>query len=116
MKKTEAKIALYKHPKMTFKTVWIGAYGGHFNALIFFAKKPKVTAYTSIDNKTVGGMYLEDFQQLYPNCDISELLDPNNDNKPYEIEVSNFIKVKLQAAWEYDGTRIESFDFHAQGY
>lgn len=102
---------------MSFKTVWIGAYGGHFDALIFFNKKPRKTAYTSIDNETCGGMYLCDFQKLYPDCDISELLNPDNHNRPYEIEVSNFIKVKLQAVWE-DGfaKRIENFDFHAQGY
>lgn len=110
------KIAKYKHPKMQYKTIWIGAYGGHFDALIFFEKKPKITKYTSIDNKTVGGMYLCDFQRLYPDCDISELLDPYNNNRPYEIEVSNFIKVKIQAVWEEDMSIIESFDFHAQGY
>ena len=109
------KIAKYKHPQTEIRKVWVGAYGGHFDALIFFKDEPKITDYTSIDNKTVGGMYLCDFRELYPDADISEILNPENNNRPYDIEVRKTIPIEIEAFFDKDGIMI-SYDFHAQGY
>lgn len=108
-------IANYQRPLLTFKTVWAGAYGGHYDAIIFFKNKPKITSYTTLDNKTVGCMFLCDFQELYPKADISALLDPENNNRPFDIEVSNFIKIKLEGFWDEDGFLVD-YNMHADGY
>lgn len=37
---TTTLIAKYNPPKLSYKNVWAGIYGGHYDAIVFFKKKP----------------------------------------------------------------------------
>lgn len=117
------KTAVYKQPKLTFKTVWAGIYGGHYDAIVFFKKKPKLSKgkenflthelkyYDMVDNKhlTCGAMWLGDFEELYPTVDIKEYYESR------ETEIVQVFKLKLQAAWDKYG-ELNTINLRADGY
>jgi hypothetical protein len=116
-------IARYKHPKTKFKRVWVGMYGGHYDIIVFFKRKPKKSKedyklidcikgkyYDCYDNKDliVGDMSLCDFEVLYPEVDLSPYLD---NGRPKEIEITEVFQIKLEAVWDKYNT-IEEYKMH----
>ncbi len=95
-----AKLTL---PRMKTKTVWCGTYGGHYNQIVFFSKKPVASTeehnhisgvwYDCLDNKEiiVGDMGYEEFMELYPTANIPY---------PTDIEVVVLTQIKITTIWE----------------
>lgn len=103
-------IAKYKHPKTQTKKLWVGSYGGHYDALFFFKKKPKKTGelndstkyYCIVDNSNlvVGSMYLCDFAELYPDFDMGLL-------KPEHIEITKVFQIMFEAVYSPYGDLVD---------
>ncbi|MDV3603804.1 hypothetical protein CMU86_11615 [Elizabethkingia anophelis] len=99
-------VAKYVHPKTEIKKVWIGSYGGHYEAVFFFKKKPKKTGemndgtkyYCTVDNRdlVIGSMYMNDFKEVYPDFDTSII-------KPKSIEITEVIQILLEAVYDQHG-------------
>lgn len=114
--KTNIPVAKYVHPKTQTKKLWVGSYGGHYEALFFFKKKPKKTGclnddtkyYCIIDNKelVVGSMYLCDFEELYPDFDMNLL-------KPDDIEITNVFPIMFEAVYDSYGD-LRDFKYNAE--
>lgn len=112
--------AKYRHPKTKTKKLWVGSYGGHYEALFFFKKKPKLTKdtygydwfdekyYCIVENKDLvaGSMYLGDFEILYPDFDISLL-------KPEHIEITKVIQIMFEAVYDDYGNLVD-FSYNAE--
>lgn len=120
----KAIIAKYNEPKRTFKTVWAGIYGGHYDAIVFFKSKPKKSKedydlidvidgkyYDMIDNLslTCGAMWYGDFEELYPDVDLKEYYDRR------ETEIVEVFQLKLEAAWDKYG-ELNTINLRADGY
>lgn len=109
--KTSSKIvdAKIKFPKLSTKTVWAGVYGGHYDQIVFFSKKPvkskdyNVNLYDCYDNKEIiiGDMGLGEFKELYPGADLSAFLDQSG--KPKDIEVVEVFQIRLEAMYDEYG-------------
>ena len=104
-------------PPMKTKTVWCGLYGGHYDVIIFFSKKPVLSQdihrfagvkyYDAYDNKKfiVGSMSLPEFIELYPDC---------KHLKPTEIDIVEVFKIQLTTMW--DGKRMRGIMTDMDGY
>lgn len=104
-------------PKLTTRHVWIGGYGGHYDALVIFHTKPvpstkdsnysKGIWYDCLDNeKNIAGCIEPDtFKELF-GIDVSHVIEA--------IEVTKLIEVRLTAVW--DENRLVSFDFNLDGW
>lgn len=100
------KKAIFKLPKMKTKIVWYGSYGGHYDCIIFFKKKPTMVESNSIhytedevdlvqesqDKNVLGGMWPQDFEDL-----------TGIKIKPSEIEITKVYKLELTAPWDEYG-------------
>lgn len=108
--KNTLPIAKYKHPKTETRKVWIGSYGGHYEALFIFKKKPKKTEYLNdgtkyyciVDNSdlVIGSMYLCDFEELYPDFDMNLL-------KPKHIEIVEVFQIMFEAVYNSYGNLVD---------
>lgn len=109
-------IAKYVHPKTQIKKLWVGSYGGHYDALFLFKKKPIKTEYLYdgtkyyciVDNGEliVGSMYLCDFEELYPEFDMN-LLEPEH------IEITKVFPIMLEAVYDSYGD-LRDFKYNAE--
>ena len=114
--KNTIPIAKYKHPKTQTKKVWIGSYGGHYEALFIFKKKPKKTEelndgtkyYCIADNQdlVIGSMYMCDFEILYPDFDMNLL-------KPENIEITKVFPIMFEAVYNKYGDLMD-FKYNAE--
>jgi hypothetical protein len=103
-------------PKLRTITVWIGAYGGHYDIVVLFRKKP--THYCTddtFDQKIVNlskeheaGNILADMhpamlQELFPTLDLKPIL--KNNGRPVAIEIlsNGLIKAEIAAPIDEDG-------------
>jgi len=104
-------------PKLETKTVWVGIYGGHYDAIVFFNKKPKLSKetighsnirfYDCLDNRDliIGCMWYGDFKELFPDANLGEAKD---------IEIPEVFKLKLRTYWEDD--KLKQINFNADGW
>lgn len=109
-------LAKYVHPKTQTKKIWVGSYGGYYEALFFFKKKPKKTEelndgtkyYCIVDNKdlVIGSMYMGDFEILYPDFDMSLL-------KSEHIEITKVFQIMFEAVYDDYGDLID-FKYNAE--
>ncbi|WP_137905520.1 hypothetical protein [Chryseobacterium sp. 2VB] len=116
--KTKIPIAKYIHPKTQIKKVWIGSYGGHYEAIFFFKKKPKKTSelndgtkyYCIVDNRdlVIGSMFMGDFKELYPDFDMNII-------KPKDIEITEVIQIMFEAVYDKYGDLV-SYKYNADNY
>jgi hypothetical protein len=118
--------ASLKMPKISTKNIWFGIYGGHYDCITFFDRKPKKSKedYNLIDvikgkyydllenkQKIVGTMYLSEFEELYPDFDLSfHLVEGNGGMRPKAIEIIEVFQLKLQAYWDEGKMRTINFD------
>lgn len=117
-KVTNAKLVL---PELEYRKVWAGLYGGHYDVIVFFSKKPAKAKeayrkgwkvlYDCLENEKliVGDMSLCDFRTLYPNVDLTPYTQENG--RPKEIEVTEIFQLNLQCTWDKYG-KMEDFRFH----
>ena len=112
-------------PKTSIKKVWAGIYGGHYDCIVFFKKKPKLSkeAYgyewfdekyiDMVENKdlTCGAMWYADFETLYPEAAIQ--IRPIFENR--RIEIVEVFQIGLEAVWD-KYNELERFEFRADGY
>lgn len=112
--KNTIPVAKYKHPKTQTRKVWIGSYGGHYEALFIFKKKPKLTKetygyewfdekyYSIVENEdlVIGSMYLCDFEELYPDFDMDLI-------KPEHIEITKVIPIIFEAVYDKYGNLVD---------
>lgn len=113
-------LAKYKQPKTKIKKVWIGSYGGHYEAIFIFKRKPKLTNdtygyewfdekyYCIVENKdlVIGSMYMCDFQELYPDFDFNLI-------KPDHIEITKVIHIELEAVFDKYGDLV-TYQYNAE--
>lgn len=121
MKIQSAKFTL---PKMTTKRVFIGAYGGHYDAVVIFGEKPRPSAdthniikrewYDCLDNKEsiIGCVELCEFERLFPGIDLAPIL---HRGRPREIEVTDIMEARLTACFD-DYGKMSSFYFDLDGW
>lgn len=109
-------------PKTKKKIVWAGIYGGHYNCIVFFKSKPALSKedyrfesdtihgkyYDTTENKDIkiGGMWLEQFEQLYPKANLG---------KPKAIEIIEVFQIQIEGVFNKYG-KLTSFEFHADGH
>ena len=112
-------------PKTSVKKVWAGIYGGHYDCIVFFKAKPKLSKESygynwfnekyidMIENKdlTCGAMYYCDFEKLYPNA----ALQIKSIYEKRRIEIVEVFQIELEAVWnKYNN--LEMFNFRVDGY
>lgn len=109
--------------KSTTKKYWLGCYGGHYDIVVLFRKKPTHTCISDKDvvyidcleesnaGNIAGDMALDDFITYFPGLDISTLLK-NGRPKDTEIPVNGLLQVELTAPIDKYG-RLISVNFHA---
>lgn len=97
------KKAILRLPRLTTKKVWIGSYGGHFDIVVVFTKKPKkgkrgdwnegwIAAYD--ENKDiVAGIFDRENFALWFDIDIV----------PEDIEIRGVEQYELTAVWNEFG-------------
>jgi hypothetical protein len=112
--------AKLKLPKTKTKIVWAGLYGGHYDQIVFFKKKPVKSKdphnhidgdwYDCTDNKEliVGDMTLSDFQELYPKVNLKPYL--SEIGRPKGIEIPEVFKINIEAFWDKYG--MKSIHYH----
>ncbi len=123
--------ATFTPPKLTRKRVWLGAYGGHYDIVVMFAKKPthyqmdktthdmfKGPEHEVIDclaeqkaGNLVGDMDPGDFTEAFPGLDLSAILT-NGRPKAIEIAKGDLIQVELMLPLDEYG-RARSIDMHS---
>lgn len=94
-------------PKLTYKRVWYGVYGGHYSVIVFFKNKPILSKedfpgsmdckwYDCLENKNkiIGAISLYEFIGLYPCMAHIEAS---------AIEITTVDQIYLQAAWNKYG-------------
>lgn len=124
------KISQFKMPKLTPKTVWVGAYGGHTDLIVLFSKMPVPEEdgatngnilrrgdkqYCPLTNEEliVGAMWLDQFKKCYPDADISSILDKRG--RPLDIEITKLLKIRLEIPMGSNG-HANNIDFYADGW
>lgn len=123
--------ATFNPPKLTRKRVWIGAYGGHYDILVMFAKKPTHYRPDSVKHNMkaspdqlvvelldeskagniVGDMGLCDFIEWFPGLDLSAILT-NGRPRAIEIVKGDLLQVELMLPLDEYG-RALSIDMHS---
>jgi len=117
--------AEFQPPKLSIRKVWAGIYGGHYNCIVFFKSKPKLSKESygyewfdekyidMVDNKdlTCGAMWYGDFEQLYPKAFLQ--LKPIFERR--RIEIVEVFQIELEAVWD-KYNELEKFEFRADGY
>ncbi len=124
------KTASIKLPALKTKKVWISCYFNHYNAIVFFSKKPYLTKvdsgdnwrnsdtpyYDLIHNKNrdiiAGVMSLGEVKYFYPSLNLSPLLMSNGNVISMEPEI--LIEVMLTSYW--DGNKLMNLDYSLDGY
>lgn len=115
-------------PKMSNKAVWLGCYFNHYNAIVIFSQKPHYTKagegwqnmkYDYVDlisnkNKKIiaGVCFLDDFKELFPSINISELIQKNGN--VISTEPSKLVKAEMTAMWDKD--KLRNIDFSLDGF
>ena len=78
--------AVFNIPKMKTKKVWIGGYGGHYEAIVIFNKKP---VYSKAEHNHIKGKWID----LLDNKEnIAGCLSPCEFKKWFGVDVSKCIK------------------------
>lgn len=98
-------------PKFETKKVWAGLYGGHFDVIVFFRKKPKATfverkvryidCLEEYNNKNIiGDMFLGDFRVFYPDADLTPYTQSSGRPKAIEIPSEDIFQIELTTMWD----------------
>lgn len=105
--------------KLETKVVWAGMYGGHYDVIVFFSKKPNLSTVDTNDfwddmsdckhiHKTViGNMALEGFYELYPNADLSA--HTQADGRPKDIIILETFQIELTAPFDEYGNLLNIY-------
>jgi hypothetical protein len=115
------KVANLKLPPITSREVWIGSYGGHYDAIVIFHTKPikSKDGWNSVTQRScsmvdllankkciAACMWCCDFEELYPSAKIPA---------PKEIEVTTLYKRIIEGFWT-DDDRLLFPTFDADGW
>ena len=108
--------AIFKYAKTEIRTVYVGTYGGHYEAMFFFKSKPKkvdemndgTKYYCTVTNEdlVIGSMYRGDFEELYPDFDYSKIAPDN-------IEITRVFKIESEAVYDKYGGLV-TFNYSAE--
>lgn len=109
--------------KLKKKKVWAGVYGGHYDIIVFFSKKPKRISrkalqklyyiaegrwpkgyYDCMSNESliIGDMGLPLFQKMF-GVDLSEHL---NNGRPKDTEIIELFQIELTAPFDENGNML----------
>lgn len=110
-------------PGMKTKRLWVGAYGGHYDIVIFFMKKPttRIDETRFIDllkekENIVASMDTGDFDSWFGGIGaLSTIFQKNGRPKDTEIEIDNLIQLEITAPFDRHG-RLIGFEPRADGY
>lgn len=107
-------------PVLQTKTVWAGMYGGHYDVIVFFSKKPKKFSLRELkkhyfikdgnfpngyydclhnDDLIIGDMNLSDFLDLF-NVDLSQYLE---NGRPKDTEIIEVFRLELTTVFDEHG-------------
>jgi hypothetical protein len=124
-----AKLTL---PELKTKTVWAGLYGGHYDVIVFFDKKPiksefehnhvKGDWYDVGDNADLvcGSMCLGQFYELFPDADLREYTQQRESTdtlggRPLEIEIPKVFEIEITTIFDKHD-KMDSIQFHEDGW
>lgn len=114
--------AKFKLPELQTKTVWVGMYGGHYSAIVFFSEQPVITETTCYDNRKIiiGCMSLVTFEELYPDNNLIEAFKAKSPYGttvlyPNETEVDVTYKMELTSLFNENGD-LYTIDCHLDGW
>jgi hypothetical protein len=112
--------ASLKPPPVRSIKLWAGLYGGHYDIIVFFKEKP--TNRMSYEEDTLprgkyvdvyeedradnvwSDMSLPDFQEWFPDVDLSRYTQPNGRPKDTEVPYKDLFEIELTMPLdEFDG-------------
>lgn len=116
-------------PKTKKIKAWAGMYGGHYDVIVFFKKKPPLSKEpyynpNIIDGKyydlieardlgiIIGSLCLPDFKEHYPDADITPYLE---NERPKGIEIVEVFQIEIEGALDEWG-HFRSLVFNVDGY
>lgn len=128
--RTAIQKATIVFPKLTTHKYWVGVYGGHYDIIVLFHKRPLNFEIDGVLNHTTekyvsnidllleqeagniaADLSLGDFKILFPAIDLSSILNKRGYPNAIEIPYNELIRVELTLPAEKDGS-IYSLDFH----
>lgn len=120
------QVGKLKLPYAQYINVYIGSYFNHYNGIVVFNNKPVLSKeshqhqdkwYDLLDEYNrdiiIGCIYLGDFRMLYPDIDLSILLNEHGNSKT--LEPFELIEAHLECILDDNG-KMYSLDFNIDGY
>ena len=104
------------NPKIKTQKVWAGLYGGHYDVIVFFKKKPKPSNeehnivkpvwydLMEQDKIIIGNMDLFTFRYLFPDTDLTPYTQKNG--RPKDIEIPEVFEIELMAPFDDYGEMV----------
>lgn len=121
--KPKLQRAAFQPTALTWRKVWLGVYGGHYDIIVMFWKRPTFGDEQQDGSKVIdllseydagnvaADMSLADFIERFPGIDLSSITQPNGRPRAIEIPAKDLLRVELALPLDENG-HVQSIDFH----
>lgn len=101
-----------RFPKLSTRKVWVGAYGGHYDVITIYRKKPRLIWLAFEDERSysdehlIGTFSTDTWDRWFGGIEIlveKGILDPENYNRPFDTQVRKVAPLWITAPFDEHG-------------